>query len=170
MKNKVIEYVMNSPGNTNRAVLESILKTNVGDSGDGGLVTEAEFAFNGRGTVFAICNGAVDENAPTIDAEGTIMTKVSDKIPTVMWSPWVTLLTVFGLSSADTQTICSSFVDQTIIANEKLGLLAGACADGMVFFCIPEGIEDFPYDSGFYIASKYVSDGNVWCLTGRNML
>lgn len=27
MKNKVIEYVMNSPGNTNRAVLESLLNT-----------------------------------------------------------------------------------------------------------------------------------------------
>lgn len=33
MKNKVIEYVMNSPGNTNRAVLESLLETIIGDGG-----------------------------------------------------------------------------------------------------------------------------------------
>lgn len=33
MKNEVIEYVMNSPGNTNRAVLESMLQTINGGSG-----------------------------------------------------------------------------------------------------------------------------------------
>lgn len=33
MKNKVIEYVMNSPGNTNRAVLESLLEAIIGDGG-----------------------------------------------------------------------------------------------------------------------------------------
>ena len=36
MKNKVIDYVMQSPQNTNRAVLESILEAIIGDGSGGG--------------------------------------------------------------------------------------------------------------------------------------
>lgn len=79
MKNEVIEYVMNSPGNTNRAVLESILEAGNG----GGSKYEAEFPV-GENQVLRVFSAPLQDGVRvSFEVDGVTLYKIWDDLPNV---------------------------------------------------------------------------------------